>query len=278
MQRIAVFDSGVGGLTVLRELYRQLPNESILYFGDTARLPYGTRSPGEILQFVREIVLWAIAQDAKMIVMACNTSSALALETVQSEFDVPILGVILPGAKAAVRKGRRIGVIATPATVSSNAYRHAIQEMDATVQVWQVSCPEFVPLIEQNRIHDPYTYKVAQEYLAPLLDQRIDTLIYGCTHYPHLAPVVRSLLPQSVRLIDPAVYLVKAIAQELELLGLRNPHLPKPTRFCVSGCPEQFASLSVQWLGYTATVEATALPAIETPETSSLSLREGFGG
>ena len=277
-RKIAVFDSGVGGLTVLRELYQQLPNESILYFGDTARLPYGTRSQSEILQFVREIIIWAIDQDVKMIVMACNTSSALALETVQSEFNIPILGVILPGAKAAVQKGRRIGVIATPATVTSNAYRQAIQEMDATVQVWQVSCPEFVPLIEENRIHDPYTYQVAQEYLAPLLDQRIDTLIYGCTHYPHLAPVLRSLLPPTVRLVDPAVHLVKAITQELELLGLRNPNLPRPTRFCVSGCPQQFASVSVQWLGYTPLVEPTVLPTIETSEISTLSLREGLGG
>ncbi|ERT07563.1 glutamate racemase [Lyngbya aestuarii BL J] len=274
-RKIAVFDSGVGGLTVLRELYQQLPNESILYFGDTARLPYGIRSQSEILQFVREIIIWAIDQDVKMIVMACNTSSALALETVQSEFDIPILGVILPGAKAAVQKGRRIGVIATPATVTSNAYRQAIQEMDAAVQVWQVSCPEFVPLIEQNRIHDPYTYQVAQEYLAPLLDQRIDTLIYGCTHYPHLAPVLRSLLPPSVRLVDPAVHLVKSITQELELLGLRNPNLPRPTRFCVSGCPQQFASVSVQWLGYTPAVEPTVLPVIETSETANLSLGEG---
>lgn len=277
-RKIAVFDSGVGGLTVLRELYQQLPNESILYFGDTARLPYGTRSQSEILQFVREIIIWAIDQDVKMIVMACNTSSALALETVQSEFNIPILGVILPGAKAAVQKGRRIGVIATPATVTSNAYRQAIQEMDATVQVWQVSCPEFVPLIEENRIHDPYTYQVAQEYLAPLLDQRIDTLIYGCTHYPHLAPVLRSLLPPTVRLVDPAVHLVKAITQELELLGLRNPNLPRPTRFCVSGCPQQFANVSVQWLGYTPLVEPTVLPTIETSEISTLSLREGLGG
>ena len=277
-QRIAVFDSGVGGLTVLRELYRQLPNESIRYFGDTARLPYGTRTQSEILQFVREIILWAMDQDVKMIVMACNTSSALALETVQSEFNVPILGVILPGAKAAVRKGQRIGVIATPATVTSNAYRQAIEEMNSQVQVWQVSCPEFVPLIEENRIHDPYTYEVAREYLAPLLDQRIDTLIYGCTHYPHLAPVVRSILPATVRIVDPAVHLVKAMTQELELLGLRNPYPPKPTRFCVSGCPQQFASLSVQWLGFTPTVEATELGAIETSETTHLSLKEGRRG
>ncbi len=261
--RIAIFDSGVGGLTVLRELYRQLPNESILYFGDTARLPYGTRSAEEILQFVREIITWAVQQDAKMILMACNTSSALALDTVRDEFDIPILGLILPGAQAAVRKGKRIGVIATPATAASNAYRQAIQETDHSVHVWQVGCPEFVPLIEQNRIHDPYTQEVAREYLTPLIQQEIDTLIYGCTHYPHLAPVLRAILPSHVQLVDPAVYLVKAVAQELELLGLKNTHAPKPTRFCVSGCPQQFASVSVQWLGFTPTVESITLPTLE---------------
>lgn len=262
-QKIAIFDSGVGGLTVLRELYRQLPNESILYFADTARLPYGTRSPEEIVQFVREIITWAVGQDVKMVLMACNTSSALALETVQSEFEIPILGLILPGARAALTRGERIGVIATPATAASNAYRQAIQEMNPGVQVWQVGCPAFVPLIEHNRIHDPQTYEVAREYLTPLIEQRIDTLIYGCTHYPHLAPVLRSLLPSSVELVDPAVHLVAAVVQELELLGLGNTHLPRPTRFCVSGAPEQFANLSVQWLGYTPAVESIALPTVE---------------
>ncbi|BBD56114.1 glutamate racemase [Planktothrix agardhii] len=262
-KRIAIFDSGVGGLTVLRELYRQLPNESVLYFGDTAHLPYGTRSKEEILQFVRPIILWAMQQDAKMVLMACNTSSALALETVQDEFDIPMLGLILPGAQASVRQGKRIGVIATPATAASNAYRYAIQETDPSVQVWQVGCPEFVPLIEQNRIHDPYTYQVAREYLTPLIQQQIDTLIYGCTHYPHLAPVLRSILPAQVQLVDPAVSLVKATVKELELLGMRNTQPPKPTRFCVSGCPQQFADLSVQWLGFTPAVEATTLPVME---------------
>jgi glutamate racemase (EC 5.1.1.3) len=218
-QRIGIFDSGVGGLTVLRELYRQLPNESILYFGDTARLPYGTRGAAEIVQFVREIMAWLVEQDVKMVIMACNTSSALAMEMVQAEFDIPVLGVILPGAQAAVQQGKRIGVIATPATAASNAYRNAILEMDNSCLVWQVSCPAFVPLIEQNRIYDPYTYEVAREYLAPLIQQRIDTLIYGCTHYPLLAPVLRSLLPVGVQLIDPAVRVVAAAAQELELFG-----------------------------------------------------------
>lgn len=253
--RIGVFDSGVGGLTVLREIYRQLPNESILYFGDTARLPYGIRSQAEILQFVREILFWMRQQGVKMVIMACHTGSALALEAVRSEFDIPILGVLLPGARAAVQQGKRIGVIATPATASSNAYQRAICEINPDIQVWQVGCPEFVPLIESNRIHDDYTYQVAKEYLSPLLEQQIDTLIYGCTHYPHLAPVIRSILPRSVRLIDPATYVTRAAVQELELLGLRNTRAALPTQFCVSGCPKTFAQLSVQWLGCAPRVE-----------------------
>jgi glutamate racemase len=257
---IGIFDSGVGGLTVLRELYRQLPTESVLYFGDTARLPYGTRSPEEILQFVREILLWMAQQGVKMVIMACNTSSALALEQVRAEFNFPILGLILPGAKAALKQGKRIGVIATPATVASNAYQSAILEIDPTAQVWQVGCPQFVPLIEQNRIHDPLTQSVAQTYLAPLVEQQIDTLIYGCTHYPLLAPVFRQILPATVQLVDPAVSIVHAAAQELELLGLRNTRSPQPTRFCVSGAPEQFSLLSAQWLGCTCVAEQVELP------------------
>ncbi|AUT01234.1 glutamate racemase [Nostoc sp. CENA543] len=253
---IGVFDSGVGGLTVLRQIYRQLPHESVIYFGDTARLPYGIRSQAEITQFVREILDWMQQQRVKMVIMACNTSSALALETVRAEYDIPILGVILPGAKAAVQQGKRIGIIATPATAKSNAYKHAILEINPEVEVWQVGCPEFVPLIEQNRIHDPYTTEVAKSYLEPLLQQDIDTLVYGCTHYPLLAPVVRSLLPTQVKIIDPAVYVVNACSQELELLGLNNTHPPLPTRFAVSGSPQQFAQSGINWLGFTPIVEA----------------------
>ncbi|MFW6264105.1 MAG: glutamate racemase [Cyanobacteriota bacterium] len=264
--RIGVFDSGVGGLTVLRELYRQLPQESILYFADTARLPYGIRSQAEILQFVREIIAWMIDQDVKMILMACNTSSALALESVQNEFDVPILGLILPGAKAAVQAGKRIGVIATPATAASNAYRHAIHEIDETIQVWQVGCPEFVPLIEQNRLQDPYTTEVAGQYLAPLLEQKIDTLIYGCTHYPHLAPILQKILPSSVTIVDPAQYLVAAAEQDLELMGLKSSSPALPTRFGVSGSAKEFAVRSRQWLGCTPIVEKVHL--VASPMTS----------
>lgn len=252
---IALFDSGVGGLTVLRAIYRQLPQESILYFADTARLPYGSRSPETILQFVREIMDWLTTKGVKMVIMACNTSSALALESVRAEYDVPILGLILPGAQTAVKQGKNVGVIATAATVASNAYRQAIQEIKPTTPVWQVACPDFVPLIENNQIHSFYTRQVAQKYLNPLIAKKIDTLIYGCTHYQHLDGVFRSILPASVNIVDPAESIAIAAERELRLMGLKNNRLPLPTRFYVSGSAEQFAQLSQQWLGFCPEVE-----------------------
>ena len=262
---IGVFDSGVGGLTVLRELYRQLPQETFLYFGDTARLPYGDRTPAEILQFVRDILTWMEGQQVKMAIMACNTSSALALETVRQEFHFPILGVILPGARAAVRQGRRIGVIATPATAKSKAYEQALREIDSSVQIWQVGCPEFVPLIEQNRLNDAHTKSVAQAYLAPLIENQIDTLVYGCTHYRHLEPLLMQLLPDSIALIDPAESVVRAADKELELMGLKSFESAQPTRFCVSGCPQKFAQLAQQWLDTFPLVEKVQLPMRSNP-------------
>lgn len=252
---IGLFDSGMGGLTVLREVYRQLPYESVIYFGDTARLPYGARSPAQILQYVREILTWMEQQGTKMVIMACNTSSALALEAVRSEFSVPVLGLILPGARAAVQQGRRIGVIATAATAASHAYSRAILEIDAETQVWEVGCPEFVPLIEADRLHEPSTAAIVQAYLKPLLQQQIDTLVYGCTHYPYLAPILRQLLPASVKLVDPAVSVVTAAAQELDLLALKSLCSPVPTRFCVSGSPQTFSQLAAPWLGCMPAVE-----------------------
>jgi glutamate racemase len=260
--RIGVFDSGVGGLTVLQEIYRQLPNESVLYFGDTARVPYGTRSAAEILQFTRQTLDWMVAQGVKMAIVACNTSSALALETIRDEYDLPILGVILPGARAAALQGQRIGVIATPATVNSNAYLHAIQEANPQAQVWQVACPQFVPLIEANRINDPQTLTVAQEYIQPLLDRSIDTLIYGCTHYPHLEPILRQFVPMSVKFINPAVAVVAAAAQALNILGIHSHHPAIPTKFVVSGNPTQFTQVAAQWLPAVPIVQQIALPTV----------------
>jgi glutamate racemase len=260
--RIGVFDSGVGGLTVLQEVDRQLPNESVLYFGDTARVPYGTRSAAEILEFTRQTLDWMVQQRVKMAIMACNTSSALALSTVQSEYDLPILGVILPGARAAARQGQRIGVIATPATVSSDAYLNAIQEANPHAEVWQVACPEFVPLIEHNRLADPYTLKIAKEYIQPLLDLSIDTLVYGCTHYPHLEPILRQFVPKTVEFINPAVAVVTAAAKELNVLGIQSYSPAIDTKFVVSGDPDQFAKIATQWLPGSPLVEQITLPMI----------------
>lgn len=256
---IGIFDSGLGGITVLRALYRQLPQESIIYFADTARLPYGDRTPAELIQYVREILTWMEAQKVKMVVMACNTSSAVALDAVRAEFKIPILGLILPGARGAVSQGRRIGIIATQATVNSNAYKNAILEVNPEAEVWQMPCPEFVPLIEANRIHDPHTKRVVQKCLQPLIDNGIDTLVYGCTHYRHLSGVMQTILPSHVVCVDPAEYVVNAAEQELELMGWKNTKPPLPTRFAVSGCPEQFAQSSKQWLGYQPLVEQVEL-------------------
>jgi glutamate racemase len=269
---IGLFDSGVGGLTVLREMYRQLPNESLIYVGDTARLPYGTRDAGEILAFVREILNFLVSHGTKMVIMACNTSSALALEQVRSEYNIPILGVILPGALSAAGQGDRIGVIATPATANSHAYRDAIVEAKPTAQVWEVACPEFVPIIEQNQIHQPETRDVVQRYLLPLIAAEIDTLIYGCTHYPHLAPVIRSILPETVQLVDPAVAVVKSATQELDLLQLRHAQPALPSQFYVSGDPEPFIQTAKQWLGYTPIVQVCDLAAFAPADLATLPL------
>ena len=252
---IGVFDSGVGGLTVLHTMQQVLPNESILYFGDTARLPYGTKTPAEIIHFVRDILYWMTSYQVKMVIMACNTSSALALETVQAEFDIPILGVILPAARAAVHHGHRIGVLATPATAKSHAYREAMHEIDPTVDVWEVGCPEFVPIIESSRIHTPETRAIVQGYLEPLLQNRIDTLVYGCTHYPHLSSIIRPMLPPSVRLIDPATYVATAAVQELRLLGDTDQQGKAETRFFVSDRPHRFTQVAARLMGYTPAVD-----------------------
>ncbi len=258
---IGIFDSGVGGLTVLKAIAHQLPGESLLYFGDTARLPYGTRSQSEILQFVREILTWMQSQGTKLAVMACNTSSALALDIVRTEFDMPILGVILPAARIAAVHGQRIGVIATPATAASRSYTQAVLENNPSIRVWEVGCPEFVPLIEQNKIYDPETAQVVSTYLSQLLSHDIDTLVYGCTHYPHLKPVIDTILPKSVIQVDPATHVALATDKELQLLGLKqNCRKTDPMiRFCVSDQPERFAQVASQWLNYFPTVEHVTL-------------------
>ncbi len=266
---IGIFDSGVGGLTVWKELRRQLPGESFIYLGDTMRLPYGDRSPAEILHGVRDIVGWMLQQPVKAIVMACNTSSALALEHVRDACPVPILGLILPGARAAVKQGRRIGVIATAATAHSHAYRNAIAEINPNLKCWEVACPKFVPLVEAGHLDTPDLHAAVREYLDPLLDRKVDTLISGCTHYPLIEPAIRRAIPNSVGLIDPAESLATAVARELDFLGMRNYRSrTSTTRFCVSGNDgDRFAELAANWIhpergGNRIYVEQVSLPAI----------------
>lgn len=246
---IGVFDSGCGGLTVLSALQARLPQETFLYFGDTANVPYGTQAQADILHYSRQILDWMTQYPVKMAIMACNTSSALALDAVRSEFNIPILGIILPGARAAAKSGQRIGILATPATVASDSYRQAILEKNPQAEVFQVACPEFVPLIECDRIHASTTQKIVEQRLQPLLEAQIDTLVYGCTHYPHLAPVLEPLLPPAVQVINPATCMATATEQELTILQLRTQERPQRPRFFVSGCPQQFSRLSAQWLG-----------------------------
>jgi len=250
---IGIFDSGVGGLTVLSQLRNQLPNESVLYFGDTARVPYGPRPAWEIELFVREILDWLLIQPVKMILMACNTSSALILDKLRPEIPVPMLGLVLPGARWAVQQlqgeGERIAVFATEATIKSQAYQQALHEALPQAVVAAVACPEFVPLIEAGAYvpthpYYPRLFKLVRDYLSPL---SVDALIYGCTHYPLLEPILQELLGERVLRIDPAVPTVAACAQELTALGLRHSG-PAHYRFCVSGDPFLFQQSAGPWL------------------------------
>ncbi|MEM8717127.1 MAG: glutamate racemase, partial [Cyanobacteria bacterium P01_G01_bin.4] len=218
---------------------------------------------------VRDIIGWMLQQPVKAIVMACNTSSALALEHVRDTCPVPILGLILPGARAAVKQGQRIGVIATAATAQSHAYRNAIAEINPTLDCWEVACPNFVPLIEAGHLDTPDLHAAVQDYLNPLLTRQVDTLISGCTHYPLIEPAIRQAIPNSVVLIDPAISLATAVACELDFLGMRNYRSrTSTTHFCVSGNDgDRFAELAANWIhperqGDRIRVEHVTLPAI----------------
>jgi glutamate racemase len=247
--QIGVFDSGVGGLTVLQEIHRQLPHESVLYFGDTARVPYGNREPAEIITFVREILHMMAAQEVKMAIMACSTGSALAMDLVKDEFDFPIVGVVKPGASAAVQAGSRIGIMATQATVRSQAYSKEIKRSAPHANVWEVACPKFVPLIESNLIDSLEMMAAAEEYLQPLIDRDIDTLVFGCTHYPHLKRVFQKILPSHVTYVNPAEAAIIETAKVLAREDIQaNPNLIGQTSFYVSGSANDFADLATNWL------------------------------
>ena len=222
---IGVFDSGIGGLTVVSALRRLLPNEAIYYLGDTARLPYGGKSPSTVQRYSLEIGSLLLEQNAKTIVVACNTASALALPVLQERFPVTVTGVIAPGAQAATAATRNghIGVIGTRATIKSAAYERALRELNSEVRVSARACPLLVPLIEEGWLTSKITDDVLMQYLQPLLDDRIDTLVLGCTHYPLLRPAIQRLLGDTVALVDSAENCANAVR---ELLAREQLHAP----------------------------------------------------
>jgi glutamate racemase len=223
-QPIGVFDSGIGGLTVVRALRELLPEEDIFYLGDTARLPYGGKDRATIERYSLEIAGLLLAENAKMIVVACNTASALALPRLQQTLRIPVLGVIAPGARAAVRTTRngKIGVLATRATVASAAYDRAIGAYATDVEVISQACPLLVPLIEEAWLDDPVTREVLERYLSPLLAVGVDTMVLGCTHYPLLEPLIAEVAGPEVNLVDSAFNCAAAVRQALEEQALRN--------------------------------------------------------
>lgn len=249
---IGVFDSGIGGLTVARELMRQLPNESIIYFGDSARVPYGPKSPDTVLRYSREITTFLEREGVKAVVVACNTATAHALPTLREEYTLPIVGVIEPGSRAAGRATRtgRIGVIGTHGTINSRAYERAISAVAPDSLITALACPLFVPLVEEGWLETEATDLIAREYLAPMVEARIDTLVLGCTHYPLLKRAIGTVVGRDVRLIDSAEETAAETATTLRNEGISQTVPTRPRhRFVASDAPDQFLRAGQRFLG-----------------------------
>lgn len=248
MKPIGVFDSGVGGLTVVAALQRHLPGESILYLGDTARLPYGTKSPATVGRYTDRNVRFLVDRGVKAVVVACNTASAVALDRIETP--VPLWGVIEPGARQAIAAtAGRVGVIATESTVRSSAYDRALKRLRPELQVTSRACPLFVPLVEEGWHDDPVTVEIARRYLEPLLAEKIDTLVLGCTHYPLLVPLLQRLTRGEVGLIDSAEAVAAEVADELGRLDLLANEDRPEHHFCVTDAGERFARIARMVLG-----------------------------
>ena len=253
---VGVFDSGVGGLTVAREIMRNLPDEKIVYFGDTARVPYGSKSKDTIIRYSRQIIRFLKTQKVKAIVIACNTASALALEEVEKELDIPILGVLKPGARvaASVTRNKRIGVIGTESTINSRMYDRFIRAQDPEISVYGKACPLFVSLVEEGWLKDPVTEEVARRYLDELMQKGIDSLILGCTHYPLLRSLVRKIVGEEVTLVNPAYETAKELESLLRREGIEN-HGEKADpaegyQFFVSDAADKFKNFANSILPY----------------------------
>jgi glutamate racemase len=249
---IGIFDSGIGGLTVARAIYDRLPHESTIYFGDTARVPYGPKSPDTVKRYSLEILQWLLDQGVKAIVVACNTSTAHALRTLQEASAVPVLGVIKPGARAAIGTGGGgpIGVIGTVGTIASDAYKRAIQALAPGVPVVQRACPLFVPLVEEGWFDHPATELVAADYLRELRESCVRSLVLGCTHYPLLKPLLQRIMGPEVSLIDSGQATAVALETILADKALEAPAEAKPShRFVVSDDEARFRQVGSRFIG-----------------------------
>ena len=250
---IGVFDSGLGGLTAVRELYRVLPGESVLYFGDTARLPYGSKSRETVTHFSLEIAAFLLRQDVKCLLVACNTASSFALETLTRRLDVPVIGVIAPAASAAVAASPhgRIGVVGTYGTIGSGAYPEAIAREAPGATVTARACPLFVPLIEEGWIDHAVTRQVAEEYLTGMREAELESLILGCTHYPLIAPLIATLMGPAVTLVDSGAEAARSVAVLLRERGQLAPAAGVRHRFYLSDEPRNFTRIAEGFLGAT---------------------------
>lgn len=252
---IGVFDSGVGGLTVAREIMRNLPKEDIVYFGDTARVPYGSKSKDNIIRYSRQIIHFLQTKGVKAIVIACNTASALALDTVKDEFDIPIIGVVEPGARAAlaVTENKKIGVIGTEATVRSSMYEKIIQGINPEVSVIGKACPLFVPLVEEGFKKHQVTDEIIDYYLASLKQSDIDALILGCTHYPLLRSKIKEYVGEKITLVNPAYETALDLKRILQEMDMENPDIEGDHgsySFYVSDAADKFKQFANSILPY----------------------------
>ncbi len=248
---IGIFDSGVGGLTVVKQMLRKLPYEEIVYLGDTARVPYGTKSPETIKRFAVENAEFLMRFKVKLIVVACNTASSTSLDILREKFDIPIVGVIKPGAEKAVTvtRNNKIGIIGTHTTVKSRAYEREIKRINKNIKVLSQACPIFVPLVEEGWVNEDVTYDIAKKYLKPLVSKRVDTLVLGCTHYPLLKQVISRVTGKNVKIIDSANSVTEEVYNILMALGgLSEKRKPKH-KFFATDAVEHFVRIGEKFLG-----------------------------
>jgi glutamate racemase len=248
---IGIFDSGLGGLTVVRQILKQLPEETIYYFGDTARVPYGSKGNNTVKHFALQIALFLESQRVKLLVVACNTASSVALELLKESISIPVVGVIVPGCRAAVTHTRtgHVAVLGTTSTISSEAYNRIIHQMNPSISVYGMPCPLFVPLVEEGWEDHPVAFQIAKEYLKDVLSMPVDTIILGCTHYPFLRNTLRQIVPGSVQLVDSSIETARAVKQVVEEKNIANLETNHTHRFFVSDFPQKFHEIAARFLG-----------------------------